>query len=171
MKVFVSLSLCFALLACSSLPPPTYVRMEMLKFRDQTFRTMEQEHFELVSDVKQKYAYAVFTKARNEHLQYWRGMAIGVLHNNVTGKNTYLLAEMSIFSNRQQRLLLTFDDKNEVKDFMQYAVEIDEDSTLVSQVEYQFDSDSVLAYLIDEEGSLQQVNQKPSRYWRSDRLN
>ncbi|KGJ89328.1 hypothetical protein [Thalassotalea sp. ND16A] len=170
-QILLILSL-FLVWTCSSdIAPPGHQRAEILQIRDNTLVEILALDPELVGDINAAPAFAIFSNQSNDKVKLANGIGIGVIHNNLTGHNHFLLAETTLTQQPNTRFIFVFDNKPQIEKFISYAQVIHDESEMAEHPTFSLSDIALTVYQLNQGGELLSVNLKEGRFWQSERLN
>ncbi|OUS31155.1 hypothetical protein A9Q98_03305 [Thalassotalea sp. 42_200_T64] len=172
MKQLLLILSLFLVWTCSSdIAPAGHQRAEILQIRDNTLAEILALEPELVGTIKSAPAFAIFTNQSNDKLKLADGIGIGVIHNNLTGHNHFLLAETALTQQPNTRLIFVFDNKQKIEQFISYAQVIYDENLMAVHPTYNVNDIGLTVYLLNHQGELLPVTLEEGRFWQSERLN
>jgi len=181
-KYVLLVALGFLLTACVSGGSIEQKRQNVQEMKNKVLNELYEEKPDVRAQIQSAAGYAVFSNANINLIFASFGGGYGILHNNRTGKETYLrLGELGVgfgIGVKDFRLVMVFHDNPAMERFEEYGVSagVGADAAAVASdqgaaVGGELNMDNITVYQITESGLALQATVKGTKYWPDPELN
>ena len=157
--------------ACSSgANDGNHQRADIIKNRDSVIEVIGEMDHLLAQQIKNSFAYAVFSNRKIDTLTVPDNLFIGTIRNNNDGQNYYLLADQFPQNDPLSDYVLVFKNRSHFDEFISYAKPINQRTDLNNHQVISLNNISVDSYLLVSKQSIKQLTELDARFWQSKRL-